>query len=209
MKTRLAASICVALGASFSSPADAQCAEVSSFWKIHAATFVGEVRIRSAREWTYLDRGEVRSCGFFYEADVLEAWKGEPPPRVEFFSENALAFGSDETYLTILEPGEPKPTLDPEFLADWDRTSGGEPPFPCEGMAPIRAREATRVPSGRSFVVDDPMAFWIWFLIVERGDPDAEVASIESIREIVEAVAEQPWDEIAREFEARRAASGP
>jgi hypothetical protein len=191
MKTRLAASLCVVLGTAVPAPTDAQCGEVSSFAKIRAATFVGEVRVRSRREWTYLDRGEVRSCGFFYEADVLDTWKGDPPARVEFFSENTLPFGSGETYLTILEPGKPRPELAPEILEDFERAYPGERVLPCAGVAPIRAREATLVPPARSFVVDDPLPFWIYFLIVERGDADADLVSVETLRSIVEAVAEE------------------
>ena len=192
MQMLLRTSAFLAVAQLFAAAADAQCAEVSSFGKVRDATFVGEVRVRSKREWTVLDRGQVRSCGFFYEAEILDIWKGDPPARVEFYSGETLPFGSDETYLTILTLGEPRPRLTDEMLASLEETASGEVIFPCLAAPTTVATEATAVPAGRSFVADDRLPFWIYHLNVERADPDAEYISVETIRTIVDEVAKEP-----------------
>jgi hypothetical protein len=189
MQMLLRTSALLAVAQLFAAPADAQCAEVSSFGKVRDATFVGEVRVRSKREWTELDRGQVRSCGFFYEAEILDIWKGDPPARVEFYSEKTLPFDSDETHLTILTLDEPRPRLTDEMLADLEITASGEAIFPCLVATTTIAREVTAVPAGRAFVADDRLPFWIY----HRADANAERIPVETIRTIVvEEVAKKP-----------------
>ena len=171
--------------------------KLSLFQIARAATEIGVVRLTNARPAVFQFDGEVHSCGFVYEAEVLELLRGSGRTTT-FFASYALPL--NRQYLVLLFPGEPGRRLLAQSSLKLTELEKADQICRWEA-SPLLARDdprsavpfseaATSKLGGRWLVLEDPTAWPAGKLetkTVRIGEHSIEVVEWSQVKGLLQA----------------------